>query len=68
MFEPCVIVAYKSLSCPQCEKIVIVGKGSNKQKCWKTKDFVGPEIFFSKEQLNYFTVHSWSFVGIVHVC
>ncbi len=26
---------------------VIVGKGSNTQKCWKTKEFVG---FFSEEQ------------------
>ncbi len=25
---------------------VIVGKGSNAQKCWKTKDFLGPERFF----------------------
>ncbi len=25
---------------------VIVGKGSNTQKCWKTKDFLGPEGFF----------------------
>ncbi len=38
MFDPSVIVAYVSLSCPQCEKmnlkiIVIVGKGSNTQKC-----------------------------------
>ncbi len=25
---------------------VIVGKGSNTQKCWKTKEFVGTEGFF----------------------
>ncbi len=43
MFEPSVIVVYESLSCPQCEKMdlknhtVIVGKGSNTQKCKKTK-------------------------------
>ncbi len=41
-FEPFVIAAYESLSCPQCEKmnlkiIVIVEKGSNMHKCWKTK-------------------------------
>ncbi len=24
----------------------IVGKGSNTQICWKTKEFVGPEGFF----------------------
>ncbi len=50
-----VIVAYESLSCLQCEKmdlkiiqstIIIVGKGSNTQKCWTTKAFVGPEGFF----------------------
>ncbi len=39
MFEPSLIVAYESFSCPQCEKmnlkiIVILGKGSNTQKCW----------------------------------
>ncbi len=39
MFETSVIVAYESLSCPQCEK-----------KCWKTKYFVGAEGFFSEEQ------------------
>ncbi len=55
-FEPSVIVAYKSLSCPQCEKmdlkiIVIVGKGSNTQKCWKTKDVVGPEDFYEEQQV-----------------
>ncbi len=26
--------------------IVIVGKGSNTQKCCKTKEFVGPEGFY----------------------
>ncbi len=33
---------------------VIVGKGSNRQKYWKTKEFVGPEGFFMKNsrQLN----------------
>ncbi len=40
MFEPSVIVAYESLSHPQCDgsqkHTVIVGKGSNTQKCWKT--------------------------------
>ncbi len=25
---------------------VINGKGSNTQKCWKTKEIVGPEGFF----------------------
>ncbi len=25
---------------------VIIGKGSNTQKCWKTKEFVGAEGFF----------------------
>ncbi len=29
---------------------VIVGKGSNTQKCCKTKEFVEPEGFFSEEQ------------------
>ncbi len=38
MFKSSVIVAYESLSCPRCENldlkiIVIVGKGSNTQKC-----------------------------------
>ncbi len=28
-------------------RTVIVGKGSNTQKCWKTKEFVGPEGFSS---------------------
>ncbi len=52
MFELSVIAAYESLSCPQCGKMnlkmytVIVGKGSNTQKWWKTKEFVGPEGFF----------------------
>ncbi len=37
MFEPSVIVANESLSCPQCEKmdlkiIVFFGNGSNTQK------------------------------------
>ncbi len=46
MFE-LVIVAYESLSCPQCGKMnlkmytVIVT-----QKWCKTKEFVGPEGFF----------------------
>ncbi len=46
MFESSVIVANESLSCPRCEKmdlkiIVIVGKVSNTQKCWKTKTYCG---------------------------
>ncbi len=50
-FESSVIVENESLSCPRCEKmdlkiIVIVGTGSNTQKCWKTKEFVGAEGFF----------------------
>ncbi len=31
---------------PSIERTVIVGKGSNTQKGWKTKEFVGPEGFF----------------------
>ncbi len=51
MFEPSVIVAHESLSCPQCVKmdlkiIVIVGKGSNTHKFRKSKEFLGPEGFF----------------------
>ncbi len=46
-----VIFANESLSCPRCEKmdikiIVIVVKGSNTHKCWKTKECVGPEGVF----------------------
>ncbi len=42
MFESSLIVTYESLSRPWCENldlhiIVIVGKGSNTQKCCKTK-------------------------------
>ncbi len=43
MFESSVIAANESLSHPRCEKMdlknhrVNVGKGSNAQKCWKTK-------------------------------
>ncbi len=51
MFESSVIVEYESLRCPRCEKmdlkiIVIVRKGSNTQKCWKTKEFMRAEGFF----------------------
>ncbi len=51
VFKSSVIVAYESLSCPRWEKmdlkiIVIVGKGSNTQKCCKTKESVGAEGFF----------------------
>ncbi len=46
VFESSVIVANESLGCPWCEKmdlkiIVIVGKVSNTQKCWKTKTYCG---------------------------
>ncbi len=53
MFESSVIVAYEFLSCPQCEKMDLkiiqsLGNGSNTQKCWKTKEFVGAEGFFQR--------------------
>ncbi len=57
MFEASVIAVYESLSCPQCEKmhlkiIVIVGKESNTEKCWKTKEFVGfSELFGTNKGL-----------------
>ncbi len=45
VFESSLIVTYESLSRPWCENldlhiIVIVGKGSNTQKCCKTKELV----------------------------
>ncbi len=50
MFEPSVIVAYESLSCPQCGKMnlkmiqsLLERVQKNTQKCWKTKEFVGAE-------------------------
>ena len=51
-FEPSVIVAYESLSCPQCEKMdlkiiqSLLERVQIHKKCWKTKEFVGPEGFF----------------------
>ncbi len=47
MFEPSVIVAYESLSCPQCEKdgsqnhTVIVGKGFKYTKMLENQRICG---------------------------
>ncbi len=48
-----VIAVHESLSCPQCEKMEKLSKsyshcwkGFKYTKCWKTKEFVGPEGFF----------------------
>ncbi len=66
MFEPSVIVAYESLSCPQCEKMdlkiiqSLLERVQIHKKCWKTKEFVGAEGFFLSFQDKQGTVEQLS--------
>ncbi len=58
-FETNVIVAYESLRCPQCEKMdlkiiqSLLERVQIHKKCWKTKEFVGPEGFFLKNSRQF---------------